>query len=214
MQTRHPQDAPEDDPAREEGEGANGDAGGLALVLGRNLRRLRMREGLSLERLARVSHVSRAMLSQIENGKSAPTINIVWKIATALNVPFSTLFIQHDGGGSVVLRQDEAKILGASEGRFSSRALFPFESERRTEFYEVRIAGRHSEVSEPHPAGTGENIFVAHGTIEVVVGKEKGVILSEGDALFFIADRTHRYRNLGSDEAVLYMVMSYVETVG
>src|SRR5689334_16779324 len=54
--------------------------GDLAPVVGANLRRLRVRRGLSLERLAQRSGVSRAMLSQIELGQSAPTINVLWKI--------------------------------------------------------------------------------------------------------------------------------------
>ena len=63
----------------------------LTPILGANLRRLRIRRGLSLERLARASGVSRAMLGQIELGQSTPTINVVWKIARSLSVPFSAL---------------------------------------------------------------------------------------------------------------------------
>jgi DNA-binding XRE family transcriptional regulator len=65
----------------------------LTPVIGRNLRRLRRRRGLSLERLAKASGVSRAMLGQIELERSTPTINVVWKIATALDVP---LFVQSE----------------------------------------------------------------------------------------------------------------------
>src|SRR5579871_1235604 len=63
----------------------------LAPVVGRNLRKLRTQRGLSLERLAKGSGVSRAMLGQIELGQSAPTINVLWKIARALGIPFSAL---------------------------------------------------------------------------------------------------------------------------
>ncbi|MEP7126331.1 MAG: helix-turn-helix transcriptional regulator, partial [Byssovorax sp.] len=50
----------------------------LTPVVGANLRRLRAKRGLSLERLARASGVSRAMLGQIELGQSTPTINVLW----------------------------------------------------------------------------------------------------------------------------------------
>src|SRR5579859_404207 len=62
-------------------------AGDLAPVVGKNLRRLRTQRGLSLERLSRASGVSRAMLGQVELGQSAPTINVLWKIARALGIP-------------------------------------------------------------------------------------------------------------------------------
>ncbi len=50
----------------------------LAPVVGANLRRLRVKRALSLEKLSKLSGVSRAMLGQIELGQSAPTINVLW----------------------------------------------------------------------------------------------------------------------------------------
>jgi transcriptional regulator with XRE-family HTH domain len=184
---------------------------GLALVVGANLRRIRTRRGLSLERLAHLSGVSRAMLGQIETGKSVPTIKILWKVASALAMPFAALTSAQGVAPVVVMRRDDAKILSSSEGRFTSRALFPFDAERRIEFYELRLAPRHVEHAEPHVAGTRENLVVVQGAIEVVSGREPPVVLSEGDAVLFEADVPHRYKNLSSTEAVLYLVMTYVE---
>jgi transcriptional regulator with XRE-family HTH domain len=67
-------------------------------VVGSNLRRIRTMRGLSLERLARASGVSRAMLGQIELGQSTPTINTIWKIARALNCQFSVLITNRPAG--------------------------------------------------------------------------------------------------------------------
>ena len=81
----------------------------LAPVVGGNLRRLRTRRGLSLERLAQISGVSRAMLGQIELGQSAPTINVLWKISSALGVPFSALITARGAVGPHVMRAEGAK---------------------------------------------------------------------------------------------------------
>lgn len=78
-------------------------------VVGSNLRRIRTSRGLSLERLARASGVSRAMLGQIELGQSTPTINTIWKIARALNCPFSVLITNQPAGETKVLRAADAK---------------------------------------------------------------------------------------------------------
>ena len=84
--------APSTDPrAGDRQEAAAGRRATSRPVVGANLRRLRNQRGLSLERLAQISGVSRAMLGQIELGQSAPTINVLWKIASALEVPFSAL---------------------------------------------------------------------------------------------------------------------------
>lgn len=154
------------------------------------------------------------MLGQIETGKSVPTIGLLWKIAVALGVPFATLIASAETPGTLVLRRSTAKLLSSSQGRFSSRALFPFDSERQTEFYELRLAPLHCETAEPHAPGTRENLVVAEGSIEVVSGSERPVALSKGDAVFFEADVPHSYRNLGTDEAVLFLVMTYIEPVG
>ncbi len=186
----------------------------LPLIVGRNLRRLRTRRGHSLERLAKLSGVSRAMLGQIETGKSAPTISLLWKVATALGVPFANLLTAQDAQSTAVLRSDRAKVLASSDGRFTSRALFPFDGERKVEFYELRLAAHHREDAQAHAPGTRENLIVAKGAIEIVAGKERPHALAEGDAILFEADVPHSYRNLGAVEAVLYLVMTYIEPVG
>lgn len=186
----------------------------LPLIVGRNLRRLRMRQGHSLERLAKQSGVSRAMLGQIETGKSVPTIGLLWKIAIALGVPFANLIAAEDARGTLVLRRANAKLLSSNQGQFTSRALFPFDSERQVEFYELRLAPLHQENADAHAPGTRENLVVARGAVEIMSGSGRPVTLSEGDAVLFEADVPHSYRNLGTEEAILFLVMTYVETIG
>jgi len=185
----------------------------LAPTVGRNLRRLRVQRGLSLERLSKASGVSRAMLGQIELGQSAPTINVLWKISHALGVPFSGLISTTGAGGTRVMRAPQAKKLMSHDGNFSSRALFPFDESRRVEFYELRLAARSIEEADAHAPGTVENLVVTQGTVEIDLGKERH-LLSPGDAILFEADLPHVYRNVSSEEATMYLVMVYAEKVG
>lgn len=185
----------------------------LAPVVGKNLRRLRTERGLSLERLANLSGVSRAMLGQVELGQSAPTINVLWKMARALDVPFSSLITSTQAPGARVLRATAAKRLLSSDGSFQSRALFPFDEPRRVEFYELKLAPKGVEPADAHAPGTQENIVVTKGAVEIVAGAEAHR-LEAGDAILFEADQPHAYRNVGAGEAVMYLVMTYAEQVG
>jgi len=185
----------------------------LAPVVGSNLRRLRTRRGLSLERLAQSSGVSRAMLGQIELGQSAPTINVLWKIARALEVTFSALISARTQSGALVLRAAESKLLTSKDRSFSSRALFPFDEPRRVEFYELRLASGSVEDADAHPPGTSENLVVTAGTIEIDVAGDTHR-LDAGDSILFEADTPHAYRNVGKSEAVMYLVMTYAEEIG
>jgi len=189
------------------GEHADGE---LTHLVGANLRRIRVKKGLSLDRLARASHVSKAMLGQIELGQSAPTINVLWKISTALAVPFSALIANPTVPTTAIFSAANARWLLSANGAFSSRALFPFAAMHATEFYELRMAPLGVERAEPHSPGTTENLVVASGTIRIRVRNEQHV-LNAGDAIFFEADTAHEYANPGDVEAVMYLVMRYAE---
>jgi transcriptional regulator with XRE-family HTH domain len=191
--------------------GPDPDAGSdLTPVVSANLRRLRVKRGLSLERLAKASGVSRAMLGQIELGQSTPTINVLWRISRALEVSFSALISHREKATTtVVLKRERGKILTSQDGSFSSRALFPFDEPRKVEFYELRLQPGGVEVADPHPPGTTENLVVSAGLLELHVDVEP-FMLSQGDAVHFQADVPHEYRNPGSIETVMYLVMTYV----
>jgi transcriptional regulator with XRE-family HTH domain len=182
----------------------------LAPAVGPNLRRLRTTRGLSLERLARASGVSRAMLGQIELGQSTPTISVLWKIARALNLPFSALITAQGGDQTRVLESSSAKLLKSADGSFTSRALFPFDQPRTVEFYELHLAPLSIEKAEGHAPGTIENLVVTSGTLEIVIAG-KHYLLGTGDAIQFTADANHEYRNPGDTETVMYLVMTYAD---
>lgn len=185
----------------------------LGLIVGHNIKRLRTRRGLSLEALARASNVSRAMLGQIETGRSVPTINLVWKIASAFDVPFATLIASPAGDQIRVFPAAGARALTSASGEFSSRALFPFDGERRAEFYELRLKAHATEDAEPHAAGTIENLVVAKGRLDIEIGGQRKS-LGKGDAILFQADKHHAYINPSDEDMIAYLVMTYVNPTG
>jgi XRE family transcriptional regulator, regulator of sulfur utilization len=48
----------------------------------------------------------------------------------------------------------ESKILTSASGEFTTGALFPFDAEQKTQFYELRLAPGGTENAEAHTAGT------------------------------------------------------------
>lgn len=186
----------------------------IGAAVAANLRRLRGEHNLTLEQLSEASGVSRAMLNQIETGKSVPTIATLWKVAAGLHVPFQQLIQVDAGPKSVVLRRRDAKVLFNADGSFSSRALFPFDgAPRQSEFYELVLAPGGIERAAPHARGTIEQIILVRGHAAVEV---EGLSheLAERDAISFQADVPHAYVNLDARrEALLYLVMNYAEPV-
>ena len=175
-----------------------------------NLARLRGERAWSLDVLAGRAGVSKAMLHQIESGRSVPTIAVVWRIAQGLNVPFSDLLARPAASHDTVLRRSEAKWLTNAEGSFASRALFPFDGPARSaEFYELRLKPGAVEEAAAHAHATIEHLAVSAGTIEVTVGGEIHRVAA-GDCLVFNADRPHGYRNSDAKhDAIAYLMMTY-----
>jgi transcriptional regulator with XRE-family HTH domain len=184
----------------------SGAADDISPLVGGNLRRLRIRNGLSLERLAQASGVSRAMLGQIELGRSAPTITVLWKIARALDVPLAAFTTPESVGDAVVLRAHRSRITASRNGRFRLRALEPSSTPRRVEFLEVSVCARTIEEVDGHPGGTVATLVLAQGCLEIELGGASHV-LEAGDSIRFAADLRHVYRNCGSIEALAYLVL-------
>jgi transcriptional regulator with XRE-family HTH domain len=183
----------------------------LSIVVGENLRHLRRKQGLSLEQLAAVSGVSRAMLGQIETGKSAPTINLLGRIAEALKVSVAGLIANPGAGGTVVVPRDRATIVASGEGGYVSRALFPWGDPQNVEIYEVTVAPNHSEVFGASAPGTKKNLVIISGDLEVAVGEDSLTRLCSGDAILFNADAPHSFLNPTDGEAKAFLVVTALE---
>ncbi|MDU8357497.1 MULTISPECIES: helix-turn-helix domain-containing protein [Pseudomonas syringae group] len=175
-----------------------------------NLQRLRSKRHLSMDALARLTGVSRAMLAQIESGRSVPSIKVLCKIARGLKVSVAAFLDDRAFEGVAVLPAQQSKRLVSASGAFVSRALFPFDLARQTEFYEVRLSALSEEVSEGHGPGVQENLVVAQGVLEVSLNEER-YLLSTGDSILFYADQPHRYRNPADSEAVAFLVVTHPE---
>lgn len=186
----------------------------IGAAVAANLRRLRAERDLTLDQLSEASGVSRAMLNQIETGKSVPTIATLWKVAAGLHLPFQQLIAVESGPTSVVLRRKDAKVLANAEATFTSRALFPYDGGPRTsEFYELTIAPGGAERAQPHARGTREQLVVVRGRVAIEVAGARHE-LAEHDAIGFDADVPHAYLNPDQRrEALLYLVMTYAEPV-
>lgn len=181
--------------------------------IGERLRALIQRQGRTLQGVAAISGLSEKTLSGLTEGKITPTINLLWKLANALGVPVGSFISTRYRPGMYVLRQSDRKVITSDDKQFTSRILFPYDAKRLVEFYELTIAPRHAVNSEAHVPGTLESLVVVRGQIALTVGKEPKQSLREGDATVFEGDVPHRYHNLGSSEALLYLVMSYLNDI-
>lgn len=101
-------------------EGRPGDAlSGRGLVAW-NLRRVRVAQGVSQERLEADAGVDRAYLGGLERLTQNPTVDLLDRVAGALSVPLGELFVAPRSGGSTAVavagRPTEGVIVQAGTG--------------------------------------------------------------------------------------------------
>lgn len=67
-------------------------------AIGERLREARLRKGMSVRGLARAVDVSASLISQIETGKSSPSVSTLYAITTALGISIEDVFGEPGGG--------------------------------------------------------------------------------------------------------------------
>lgn len=158
--------------------------------LARHLRAARQARGLSLEAVARLSGVSRSMVSQIERGESSPTIATLWNLTRALGVDFAGLLAAPPAPVEVT-RAAAAPVIAAGVG-VRLRILSPPEAAGQHEVYDLTFAPGGVLDSRAHGPGCREHLAVIEGRLSVAAGGGAPEVLEPGDSARYPADRPHR----------------------
>ena len=176
-------------------------------ALGKKLKDIRNKMGLSLSEVSAMTGVSKTMLSQIERSESIPTLATVWKIANGLRIKFETLLDYSDKlydvksiDNMVPLTDDDDHIL--------LYCMFPFSPLSGFElFYGILKPGcNYSAVH--HKNSHTEYLLVSRGEIELIVGSTT-YRLRAGCALAFDSKKEHTYINNGEVDAIVQFIVSY-----
>lgn len=182
---------------------------GIHKMVGRNLQAIRKSRGLSLDNVAELSGVSKAMIGQIERGDSNPTISVLWRIVNGLGISFTALIEQSEPEVTLV-SPDQLEPFSEEDGAYRAYPLFPYNLRTKFECYLVRMEPGCEHGSEPHNNGVEEFIFVHEGVVELLVD-DGSFEVAAGQALHFAADRPHRYRNSGAGIAQFYTIIYYAD---
>ena len=194
--------------------------------IGPRLKELRQRANLSLRELAQQLEVSPSFVSQIENGKSQPSVATLYSFATLFSVSMDALFqeewsepIPRPKASPEINKSDEAShpydIWDDSAARISAvspgnRTLITTESgiqwerlaattEKSVNFMEI-VYEPGTESLELGALATHhgyEYAYCLEGEVEVVIG-DLMLTLSKDHSIGFESSIPHKFRNIGS----------------
>src|SRR4030095_12703272 len=124
--------------------------------VGARVKKLRTGQGLTLEALADLSGVSRAMISKLERGEKNPTLVVAAKVAQALRVGLTDLMgVAEERRGGVPLPGGSRIVFKDPETGFERQLLSPTFENRHLEFVRHVIPkGATSGILPPYKKGT------------------------------------------------------------
>jgi DNA-binding transcriptional MerR regulator/quercetin dioxygenase-like cupin family protein len=169
--------------------------------LGVRLRRLRIRRGLSLSRVARSARVSVGFLSALERGQMSASVGTLRRLARFYDMNILALFDPSETNPHRV-RPAERKVLEAGPG------------------VRMELLAWGNTVMEPHlfrispGAGSGEAyahdgeefLHILTGQLEITLDEAETHQLRGGDSFYFESHVRHRWTNPGEGETVVLWI--------
>lgn len=176
-------------------------------IIGKELKSIRQSRGLTLDETAELTGVSKPMLGQIERGRSSPTINTLWKIATGLKIPLSSLMREQESGFASA-RPSPEDMISEESGAMRAYTLFPFDPLRSFEAFYIEFDAGCVHCSEGHCDNVEETVFVISGRLDVTANGQTAT-LSATEAARFPADAEHIYANPYGELCRVYNTIFY-----
>ena len=174
----------------------------IAQNLAQNLRGLREAQGLTQRQVSDRSGVPRPTLATLESGAGNPTLAVLVRVASALNVSIEELIGPPRATGRMYRAEQlpSKTRTGVQIGKVLPDALAGIDIERLSMPPGAAMRGA------PHTPGTREYLFCEKGQIALTASGAT-YELGPGDAVVFRGDQKHSYRNLADALTVAYSVV-------
>jgi transcriptional regulator with XRE-family HTH domain len=167
------------------------------IAVGKRIKAVRERKGLSLKELADLTGFSTALLSQVENHLVSPSLGTMIKLANALAVRVGDFLGETMGEPFTIVRKNERKKISRFASKEGVRYGYSYESlgfekkDRHMEPFIVTLEPATVKTSKTSVHEGEEFIFVLEGEMEVILGSHTDV-LYPGDSIYYDSTIPHR----------------------
>ena len=181
------------------------DGGDLAFAIGRVVREARQRAGLTLQQLASATDLSQPFISQIENGRSMPSLLSLHRLAGALGTSaHACCWRRRLRRGEHRARQRGSALRAHRHRRRGHRAAH---RGRRLQTPRAHVvAAAHARQTEYLQHDDDEIFYIVSGTLEIELGAARTETLQPGDTITFDANIPHRWRAAGRKACTFIIV--------
>lgn len=177
-------------------------------LIGDHLKALRAARGMTLDRLAAATGLTKSYLSKIQNSHKLPPIATLSRIAQALGTGIGSFFgdILASGEGASVVRKHERLpvVRGGTAFGYDYVSLAHQRLSKRMEPFVFTFPSKiDRHVFFDH--GGEEFVFILSGKVIFQVGDERWA-LEKGDSIYFDSAIPHRGWSVGRDATALVVI--------
>ncbi|MFE6844608.1 helix-turn-helix domain-containing protein [Streptomyces sp. NPDC057686] len=163
-------------------------------VIAASLRAERVRAGLSLTEVARRAGLAKSTLSQLESGAGNPSLETLWALCVALEIPFSRLLAAPRQQVQVI-RAGEGPTVDSAQSPYRATLLAASPRGARRDVYSIAAEPAPRRSSAAHLPGVVEHVVISSGRAMVGTADEP-VELHPGDYICYPADVAHVFQAL------------------
>lgn len=175
------------------------------MQLGRKIRDLRLRRGLTVQRLAWAAGLSKGFISQLENGRTSPSLATLQRLARALEISVAYLVVEEEQAPFVMRAGERPQVPVGSNG--SRAEMLSATPKRNLDLWIVELppgGSGNRERSFHH----GEEVLVClEGTVALTYGDQR-IVLEAGDSCHFDGRVPHAADNCGEETARVLIAMT------
>lgn len=177
-------------------------------TLGANLRHLRLLKSMRLAQLAQLAECSEGLLSKIENGKATPSLNLLLRLAAALDAKVGDFFAAVEPTQSLIMRGNERPELQPEPFRkmdgLKIHRLGPYFSGQLMQSRLFELAPGAAQLEEVRHSGE-VLLYVLLGSCSLTIDGTR-TELQAGDSAQFRAEQAHSVGNESDTSAQLIWI--------
>ncbi|WP_034595156.1 helix-turn-helix domain-containing protein [Acinetobacter sp. NIPH 298] len=166
-------------------------------IVAKGLQRERQKAGISLAELARRAGIAKSTLSQLESAQGNPSLETLWALCVALEIPFAKL-METNIAQTQVIRFGEGPSVSSEIAHYQAILLATCPTGARRDVYILTTQPGEPRCSQPHSIGSIEHIIIMKGRARVGLISDS-VLLGEGDYICYPADQEHIFEALEQD---------------
>lgn len=178
------------------------------LKIARKIRQIRLKNNLTLGKVAERTGFTKSYLSMIESGKKSPPIASLSKIAKALHVDIAAFFEEkRPEDRIIVVRKRERKTVVRNGTIFGYRyeSIAPAKRQKKMEPFVITLPSHSREGNRFDHEGE-ELLYVLEGETNFFYGDKK-YLLRKGDCIYFDSSIPHRGEGIGTKPAKALVVI-------